>query len=198
MNLKAIFVFLATGFFIQSYLFCQALQPTPEPDYPKIRAAFIGTQYEVFLIKEQCYNECKVTKWEPDGITISHRNGFTKIKIEDLPEDSKKLLGMSLKDAAVYRSDIERRRIAALSVMKKESTEIKLPSTASISSQPIDNSTRRLELENRCRELRLEIDRLYKQQKEANQRKDSSNASAHAKQKELELKNAQAELSALQ
>ncbi|WP_347440877.1 hypothetical protein [Rubritalea sp.] len=62
--------------------------------------------------------EVKVLKVEPDSITIMHKDGGCRLKIEDLPLTFQKKLGMSLDDAAkAYRKERQSKQLA---VQKKQ------------------------------------------------------------------------------
>jgi hypothetical protein len=170
-----------------------------KPDYNKIRAAFIGQSFEEFSIKDKTYSGATVTKWEPDGITIAHKDGIAKVKIEDMPEEAIKLLGMSQKEADLYREEVRKKKESAVSAMGKEviSEPTVKPDPVTIE-KAVQNTALKIELRAKIQALKKEIKSLYKEQEEENQKKRSSSASAHAKQKEVELKALEQQLEELE
>jgi hypothetical protein len=170
-----------------------------KPDYNKIRAAFVGQSFEEFSIKDKTYSGATVTKWEPDGITIAHKDGIAKVKIEDMPEEAIKLLGMSQREADLYREEVRKKKAAAISEMGKEVLPIPTPIKEPVTiERAVKDVAVKAELIEQIKILKKEIKDLYREQEEENKKKRSSSASAHAKQKEVELKALEQQLEELE
>ena len=56
------------------------------------------------------YSDVQVVNTEPDGISISHRSGVTKLFFSELPHDIQKQYGYSATNAAAYAQQVQNQR----------------------------------------------------------------------------------------
>ena len=56
------------------------------------------------------YQDCKITRVEPNGISVSHAKGIAKIPFTDLPEEFRTRYNYSPTNAAAYTRSIEKQR----------------------------------------------------------------------------------------
>ena len=64
---------------------------------------------DIVTASGETYKACKITKYEPDGLTITHEAGVGKLKFADLPEALRDKFGYSEVQATTYRNEQQKK-----------------------------------------------------------------------------------------
>jgi hypothetical protein len=76
---------------------------------------------DITLRSGETYQNCKVTKTEPDGITVMHSKGIAKLPFSNLPEDYQKKYNYDPEKATAYAQAMAKQRAQTLARQQNES-----------------------------------------------------------------------------
>ena len=75
--------------------------------------AAVTNQLNITTLSGETYKRCKILRVEPDGLSILHSKGVTKLDFQDLPDGIRLNYRYDPIKANAYQRDIERRRAFA-------------------------------------------------------------------------------------
>lgn len=107
-----------------------------EATNPMPQGASVATQAtdraDITTQSGQVYTSCKITRVEPDGITVMYAKGITKIPFADLPDDLQKKYHYDPQKARAYQEDTAKARTnQTLALQARQATERRLASVMS-------------------------------------------------------------------
>jgi len=88
------------------YSHCLAGDATNPPPQPASLATQATDRVDITTRSGLVYRNCKITRAEPDGITVTHAKGIAKIPFEDLPSDVQQEHQYDPEKARAYRQSI--------------------------------------------------------------------------------------------
>lgn len=84
------------------------------------RKKLIGSTWSHYQVKNKVYYGVTITKIEEQGITLSHKNGISRIPLERLYDEQKKDLGLSLEKALLAMKSEQDREFRFYSSIEKD------------------------------------------------------------------------------
>jgi len=108
-------------------LACCSFAIAAQTNTNSVASAESDERLNITTLSNVTYERCKITRVEPDGISIFHSKGIAKIPFADLPEDIRAAYGYDPEIAREYgqrqahaRSEYQRRRNAAAAIRQAD------------------------------------------------------------------------------
>ncbi len=122
MTSRDFFIMLSCMFLAVPHVPAQNV-PTPPSNAPPA-ATSISTQatdkVEITLRSGEVYRNCKVTRVEPDGITVMHAKGVAKLPFVSLPDEYQTMYKFDPASAATYAKAMAKQRAQAWARQQEE------------------------------------------------------------------------------